>query len=345
MDSIVPSTDEPVASSSTSKQVMLLDESKSSTNMLKSPLSCLSEDSGSSSSSVSDDSSSESGSSSDPISYDPDFPAVTEFTLFPKLPILVRQRVWKFSFPNARVVVYEKEKDKYHCFGAEVPTILHVCKESRKIGLSVYSICFGTETHAPAIPFDLEDGCLLFDDWLAASSFQSFQLYFMYDSVCGAQMTALIGAMGLRETNSIHRVTLPASFLTEYRASAFSKALKVLFDRFKSIDYLVLTLESRSPYDKGPVLFFELTLEEHWCCATCLLKYHTNIPAAIKTATELSRDEKCPAPKFHVRGIYRGSERSAWASGHPSVDAKRNWENRTRLSEKEGLIFSPVRSK
>ena len=178
------------ASTLASKTATLLESSKPVMDKLRSPSDHLSEESGLFWSSESEDSSSESDRSTDPFGYDPDFPAVTHFTLFLKLPNLVQQRVWKFSFPNARVadIVYDKEQDKYHCFGAEVPAILHACKDSRKVGLGVYSICFGTATHAAAIPFDFEDNYLFPDDWLATSNFSNVHNLVQFNSVCAAQI-------------------------------------------------------------------------------------------------------------------------------------------------------------
>jgi hypothetical protein len=92
------------------------------------------------------------------------------FTLFPKLTPELRCKVWQYAIPAGRVVdiVYDEDQDHYFSFHAKIPAVLHVCFESREIALKIYDLCFGTKTHATAIPFDFKRDCFMLDDWLAA---------------------------------------------------------------------------------------------------------------------------------------------------------------------------------
>ncbi len=108
-------------------------------------------------------------------------------SLFPKLPLLARELVWNF-FSTCTCCRYRLRQGdgKIPLFWGRGSCNITCCRESRHIGLRVYTICFGTETHAPAIPFDLEDDCLLFGDWLATSNPLNVQKSVQFDSVCSA---------------------------------------------------------------------------------------------------------------------------------------------------------------
>lgn len=97
MDSIPPSTNGRVASSSTSKPIILPTNSKAVADAPQSPWALLSEDPGSSSSIESEDGSSEHDHDTDPLRYDPDFPAVTRFTV-PKTSIASSRTSLEFLF-------------------------------------------------------------------------------------------------------------------------------------------------------------------------------------------------------------------------------------------------------
>ncbi|PMD31560.1 hypothetical protein L207DRAFT_591511 [Hyaloscypha variabilis F] len=93
---------------------------------------------------------------------------LTKFTCFPKLPIELRLRIWKFAaFIPRNVDVwigpektsYDEDGDywdiridienhHYFCSRTSPPAILHTSHESRKEGLLVYKLGFGTEHHA-----------------------------------------------------------------------------------------------------------------------------------------------------------------------------------------------------
>jgi hypothetical protein len=80
-----------------------------------------------------------------------------EFTLFPKLPIELRVKIWKLaSFVQRNVIIsasslylsnnskYSKEWPYYFASSSPPPAILHTTRESRTEGLKYYLLEFGT---------------------------------------------------------------------------------------------------------------------------------------------------------------------------------------------------------
>jgi hypothetical protein len=67
--------------------------------------------------------------------------ALTEFELFPKLPLELRRKVWKMALPGPRVIevkfVVDGRKNN-HRFCAKIPVLLHVSQESRTEAMREY---------------------------------------------------------------------------------------------------------------------------------------------------------------------------------------------------------------
>jgi hypothetical protein len=102
-------------------------------------------------------------------------PIATTFELFPKLPPELRLRIWGYTIlPRVIDLIYDQERDQFLSFNSMVPAILHVCRESRMVGLEVESLkpTFGTDSHSPKIWFDFARDVLFFDDWMSACSFK-----------------------------------------------------------------------------------------------------------------------------------------------------------------------------
>ncbi|KAE8452594.1 hypothetical protein EG329_013853 [Mollisiaceae sp. DMI_Dod_QoI] len=89
-------------------------------------------------------------------------PFLDSFTIFPQMPIEVRQAVWKMSL---RPRVIEIEYNKEHGFYSRVkpPIALSVCKDSRDAVEYLYPLCFGNVIHEPAIVFNFSMDTLYFD--------------------------------------------------------------------------------------------------------------------------------------------------------------------------------------
>lgn len=62
---------------------------------------------------------------------------LNSFTCFPKLPLELRFKIWQAMTPGPRIieVKWDKKKDQYYT-ACSVPVVLHICKESRREGLT-----------------------------------------------------------------------------------------------------------------------------------------------------------------------------------------------------------------
>jgi len=104
-----------------------------------------------------------------PCSYDPSILKITKFTLFSKLPLELRSKIWNESVETDRAidVVYDEPQNRYFSFNTKVPKLLHASRESRVVALKHYTALFGTSSHPALIYFALETDVLVLDDWLA----------------------------------------------------------------------------------------------------------------------------------------------------------------------------------
>jgi hypothetical protein len=74
-----------------------------------------------------------------------------KFTLFPKLPIELRTKIWEESISEPRVVVvyisnfgFKTQFCITFASSTPVPAILHVGREARQAGLKHYTLSFGS---------------------------------------------------------------------------------------------------------------------------------------------------------------------------------------------------------
>ena len=171
-----------------------------------------------------------------------------DFVRFPKLPASVRDRIWKDSIPGGRVVaiVFGKDQDRYFSFHAVIPSILHTSKESRAVGLKFYTICFGTESHPAAIPFDFQVDCLLFYDWLATLTTEYFRSRPPVERQIEPEMQQIVGPMDYVERNSIHRIVISIDLYLRFTYNAFIAGLQVLLRNFPSTEYVIFVAEERN---------------------------------------------------------------------------------------------------
>ncbi|PMD47462.1 hypothetical protein L207DRAFT_158225 [Hyaloscypha variabilis F] len=110
----------------------------------------------------------------DPNYYDPKWgqdpskvwePYLQEFTIFPKLPIEIRQAIWKLTVRPRTVEIYHSTTRGYWS-NVKVPTALRVNRDSRNaVGYS-YPLCFGSVLHEPRIVFNFSMDILYFDDMM-----------------------------------------------------------------------------------------------------------------------------------------------------------------------------------
>lgn len=113
--------------------------------------------------------------------------AKRRFTLFPKLPIEVRDEIWRMTLEPRLVEVRPKsgkcegfnspKSDKYEGFyaAAPLPIVLTVCQDSRRAVLPLYPKCFGGLVIPPQIRINFELDTL-FLDWKLQERLAQFLL-------------------------------------------------------------------------------------------------------------------------------------------------------------------------
>jgi hypothetical protein len=94
------------------------------------------------------------------------FKGAKDFPHFVKLPYEIQHRIWEMSAQEPRVVaVYSKSNIGLR---SSIPPILHVCSQSRAIGLKNYTLAFEPQrsTQPPRVFFNFERDTLYFrEDW------------------------------------------------------------------------------------------------------------------------------------------------------------------------------------
>lgn len=102
------------------------------------------------------------------------------FTLFSSLPTELRLQIWQRMVPGPRKVCIRYSLQRVEIGGSNlrgrsrfppagswmstepVPVLLHICQESRQVGLSHYQLAFGSVLHEAKVYFDFERDCLRF---------------------------------------------------------------------------------------------------------------------------------------------------------------------------------------
>jgi hypothetical protein len=101
-------------------------------------------------------------------------PYLKAFTLFPKLPIEIRQAIWKFTLKPRVIEITHTTERGYYSRG-NVPVALRVNKDSRNAVGFLYPLCFGSILHKPRIVFNFSMDTLYFDEemWTEVPRFVS----------------------------------------------------------------------------------------------------------------------------------------------------------------------------
>ncbi|KAM3072185.1 hypothetical protein ACMFMF_007579 [Clarireedia jacksonii] len=107
-------------------------------------------------------------------------PKPRTFTRFSSLPTELRLQIWQRVVPDPRTVCIRYELRRVEIGGSTlpgswmsnepVPVLLHICRESREIGLSHYQLAFGSVIHEAKVYFDFERDCLRFGQPLPGES-------------------------------------------------------------------------------------------------------------------------------------------------------------------------------
>ncbi|TAQ86192.1 hypothetical protein B7494_g5482 [Chlorociboria aeruginascens] len=114
------------------------------------------------------------------------FEPAHEFTLFSKLPVELRHKIWKEALPaSPRVVKVLKLHGSQYMVGKDgkgvfkcklkvactIPVVLHVCQESRREALRVYTLAFSKNLDGRPVYFDFSRDELFLKDWHTVHAF------------------------------------------------------------------------------------------------------------------------------------------------------------------------------
>ncbi|KAH8784373.1 hypothetical protein BGZ57DRAFT_925369 [Hyaloscypha finlandica] len=112
-------------------------------------------------------------------------PPSLKFTLFPKLPPELRNKIWEFALPGPRKITIEtwdcvivhvklQHRHRQQQNKSDIPVTLHVCRDSRAIALKHYSLAFSYRL-LRAVYFDFEiDTLHLVDEYALRAFTQSY---------------------------------------------------------------------------------------------------------------------------------------------------------------------------
>ena len=64
------------------------------------------------------------------------------FTLFPNLPTELQIKIWRRALPSPRIIQLHYLNGTYSFHGARPPPVLHICRTSREVALSVFEPAF-----------------------------------------------------------------------------------------------------------------------------------------------------------------------------------------------------------
>ena len=107
----------------------------------------------------------------DPNYYDPKWgqdppkvwePHLHEFTVFQKLPIEIRQTIWKLTL-KPRTIELWHDTTRGYWSTVKIPTALRVNTDSRNAVGFLYPLCFGSILHEPRIVFNFSMDTLYFN--------------------------------------------------------------------------------------------------------------------------------------------------------------------------------------
>lgn len=208
-----------------------------------------------------------------------------------QLPGELRTMIWQYMIPNEQRIVtmtFDTTRTRYFSFGSSVPTVLHICRESRYVALLEYKLCFGTLRYPEAIPFCPNRDILFLNNWLST-----------------VDHVECLGPLRDSEKNSTLRVAIvcgdsPHSY--GYQRQVFLAYAAWLNQIFPNLQDLYLVIQNPDPYAKGPIKF---VMPAEGNCDKCLMCYSKTVYAP--AIDSLKEDG---GVRVHVVLAYRGQDRS-----------------------------------
>lgn len=110
----------------------------------------------------------------DPNYWDPEWgqhppkewkPHLEKFTLFPKLPIEIREAIFNLTLKPRAVALYHSHERGYWS-DARIPVVLRVNRDSRTAVGFLYPLCFGSILHQPRTVVNFSMDTLYFEAWM-----------------------------------------------------------------------------------------------------------------------------------------------------------------------------------
>ncbi|TVY12843.1 hypothetical protein LARI1_G009002 [Lachnellula arida] len=77
------------------------------------------------------------------------------FTLFPNLPTELQIKIWRRALPGPRIIQFHYLNGTFSFHGARPPLVLHICRTSREVALSVFEPAFTRDGQQVPIYIDL----------------------------------------------------------------------------------------------------------------------------------------------------------------------------------------------
>lgn len=94
---------------------------------------------------------------------------LAKFTVFPKLPLEIRQMIWNLSLDSRIVEICLNDASGFYS-RAKLPYALQVSKESRDTVVGQYSLCFGSAWYPARTRFNFDLDTLYFDRGLVSGT-------------------------------------------------------------------------------------------------------------------------------------------------------------------------------
>lgn len=80
---------------------------------------------------------------------------LSTFTLFPNLPTELQDKIWRGALPGPRIIQLHYLNGRFSFRGARPPPVLHACRASREVALSVFEPAFTRDGQRVPVYIDL----------------------------------------------------------------------------------------------------------------------------------------------------------------------------------------------
>lgn len=152
---------------------------------------------------------------------------LTKFELFPYLPLELRLPIWDLARPESRridVLYKEDGRTKEHVFRGDVPTLLRVCRESRREMKKWYKCAFKHPRAINICYFDFDRDVLFLSKYMALDQ--------MYDFVLRSESP--------EDFNDVQRLAIDRRKLDKMVRHGPANKVDNLFSRFQGLKEMIV---------------------------------------------------------------------------------------------------------